>query len=104
MDLGISMAATNAVTAANNVTQNLNTTILQLQSAVDGVKHVVDDVAADVAGQEGLDLSKLSASINDLEGRARPPHRHNLVPLQYQFPRSSKCWGGAMLVLHGQCK
>ena len=46
MDLGISMAATNAVTAANNVTQNLNTTILQLQSAVDGVKHVVDDVAA----------------------------------------------------------
>ena len=88
MDLGISMAATNAVTAANNVTQNLNTTILQLQSAVDGVKHVVDDVAADVAGQEGLDLSKLSASIVDLEGGARVPHRHNLVLLECQLQTS----------------
>lgn len=89
MDLGISMAATNAVTAANNVTQNLNTTILQLQSAVDGVKHVVDDVAADVAKEEGLDLSKLSASIIDLEGSARDPHRLNLVLLDRQLQTSS---------------
>ena len=63
MDMGISIAATTAATAANNVTQNLNTTILQLQSSVEAVEGVVKDISASEQA-EGFDLSKLSASIS----------------------------------------
>lgn len=68
MDMGISMAATNAASAANNVTQNLNTTISQLQSSVENVEGVVKNIASNE--EEGLDLSKLSTSISQLEGKA----------------------------------
>ena len=68
MDMGISIAATNAASAANNVTQNLNTTISQLQSSVQGVEGVVKDITT-TNDVESLDLTKLSASISELEGR-----------------------------------
>ena len=68
MDMGISMAATNAASAANSVTQNLNTTISQLQSSVEGVEGVVKNITT-TSKKEGLDLAKLSASITELEGQ-----------------------------------
>lgn len=67
MDMGISIAATNAASAANNVTQNLNTTISQLQSSVEGVEGVVKDIES--TSESGLDLSKLSVSITQLQGK-----------------------------------
>ena len=68
MDMGISIAATNAASAANNVTQNLNTTISQLQSSVQGVEGVVKNITS-TNNVESLDLTKLSSSISELEGR-----------------------------------
>lgn len=67
MDMGISIAATNAASAANNVTQNLNTTISQLQSSVQGVEGVVKNITT-TNDKESLDLTKLSSSISELEG------------------------------------
>lgn len=67
MDL-ISAAATNAATAANNVTQTLNAAILQLRSAADGIQGLVNDVSNARAQQE-LDLARLADSITELQGK-----------------------------------
>ena len=84
MDMGISIAATNAASAANNVTQNLNTTISQLQSSVQGVEGVVKDITT-TNNAESLDLTKLSSSISELEGRSSLfslPRTRNVICLQ----------------------
>jgi hypothetical protein len=69
MLMDFSMAATTAASAANNVTQNLNTTILQLQSSVNGVESAVKSIC-ESANEDGLDLAKLSTSVTQLEGNA----------------------------------
>ncbi len=65
MDFGT--AATTAASAANNVTQNLNTTILQLQDLTAGVETAVKDIS-ESAGKDGVDLGKLFKSVTELEG------------------------------------
>lgn len=67
MDMGISIAATNAASAANNVTQNLNTAINQLQSNIEDVQGVVKEISSSGDGSS-VDLSRLSASVTELEG------------------------------------
>ena len=79
MDMGISIAATNAASAANNVTQNLNTAINQLQRSVEEVEGVAEQISSSGDGNS-VDLSKLSASVTGLEGTAKSPG-YELTPM-----------------------
>jgi hypothetical protein len=86
--MDFSMAATTAASTANNVTQNLNSTILQLQSSVNGVETAVKDISQSANG-DGLDLGKLSMSVSELEGR-QPCHLFSLIRLEEHNPSSSR--------------
>ena len=57
------------------MTNNLGAAVLQLQSTMDGVRHVVDEAAA--ANSANSDLSQLSDSVNALQG-APPAQLHDM--------------------------
>lgn len=53
-------AATNAVTTANNVTNQLNTAVIELQASVDNVRTVIDDASLVAQSDTKLDMTTVS--------------------------------------------
>ena len=58
VNVSFGAAATTAVTAANNVTVNINTAVMQLQVTVDSVRNLLSE-ATSLAQQEHVDLTQV---------------------------------------------
>ena len=58
-----SAAATTAVTAANNVTANINTAVMQLQATVDSVRSLLSE-ASNLAEEEHVDLTQVGLAVD----------------------------------------